>query len=261
MDIFLAALLFLVASATAYLGVHVTLHPPATDKAKRSYKVAFLALTVVALGLIIWQTILNRRETGSLHAQLNKIQKNTETPPSVTVNVPPSAPPQIIVNNAPPSKHVALGFVKLSRNPQFLNGGQIIEGLPLRVNIFFANKGSEPVENVATYYGTAIAPIAGDPDKLDREIHAKFYSDARKGAATSPLFTLNPGDEMWNTVDTPKLTKEQVEGLIGGTVRFYAYGWARWKNESHDFDLCLWLQAPRMNHIDNDMAVWHMCAP
>jgi hypothetical protein len=89
MDIFLAVLLFLVTSGTAYLGVHVTLHPAETANAKRNYKIVFASLTLVAVALIAWQSILNRTEQGILHTQLNRIQHNTEQPPTVQVNVPP----------------------------------------------------------------------------------------------------------------------------------------------------------------------------
>jgi hypothetical protein len=78
MDIVLAVALFLVTSATAYLGVRVTLHPAGTPEAKRNYKIAFGSLTFVAAVLIAWQSTLNRIEQGRLHAQLNKIEKNTE---------------------------------------------------------------------------------------------------------------------------------------------------------------------------------------
>lgn len=89
MDIALAVALFLVTSGTAYLGVHVTLHPAETSRAKSGYKITFAVLTLMAAGLITWQSILNRGEQGRLHAQLNSIQHNTEQPPTVQVNVPP----------------------------------------------------------------------------------------------------------------------------------------------------------------------------
>src|SRR5271154_6224164 len=100
MDIVLAVAIFIVTSATAYLGVRVTLHPAETAGAKRNYKIAFAALTVTAAGLITWQSILNRDEQGKLHSQLDHIQHNTETPPQVTVNVP-AMPPTTV--NIPPT--------------------------------------------------------------------------------------------------------------------------------------------------------------
>jgi hypothetical protein len=93
-DIFLAVAIFLVTSATAYLGVRVTLHPAETPEAKRRYKIGFGVLTLAAAGLITWQSVLNRRETSELHAQLNRIQHNTEqaSPSAIIQAIPVTKP-------------------------------------------------------------------------------------------------------------------------------------------------------------------------
>jgi hypothetical protein len=108
LDIAIAIGIALLTVAMAYMGVHVTLHPPKDNK-KAGWKVGFVGVALATVALITMQTIRNGRKQSSLHAQLNKIQHNTETPP--TFNVPPSqvvitpspAPaPKPVVKDAPP---------------------------------------------------------------------------------------------------------------------------------------------------------------
>jgi hypothetical protein len=95
---------------TAYLGVHVTLHPAETDRSRRIYKWSFGVCGVVACILIGVQTYYGNQTQVALETKLDKIQRNTETPPKVEVtNVVPSSPPPPIVVNAPSTPQVNLG--------------------------------------------------------------------------------------------------------------------------------------------------------
>jgi hypothetical protein len=213
------------------------------------------------IGLTVFGTIRNGLAQTALEGRMEKIQKNTETPPQVTVNVPQNAPPQIIVN-PPPSRHVSAGSIQSARMPEFLNNGQIAEGVPISVNLSLANRGSEPVDNFERYFGTFLVSVKDrDSQQVDREVHSAFLKEVTKAAKMAKKGpTINVGDVAWNTLVTPPLTKEQVDGILRGTVRFYAYAWARWKDELHDFDSCIWLQAPSVPQIDSTKAVWHICA-
>ena len=95
-EILLAVFSALFTLATAYLGVHVTIHPAETDKHKLFYKIAFWACGVIACTFIGIQSYRGVKTQSALQIQLNKIQKNTETPPPTpVVNVYPAtqAPP------------------------------------------------------------------------------------------------------------------------------------------------------------------------
>lgn len=214
--------------------------------------------------LIATQTIRTEHSQQKLQAQLDKIQRNTEQPPQVTVNVPQSAPPKIVVN--PPHQPTRGGFIQFGRMPEFLNNGQIAAGVPITVNLFLTNKGSEPVDNFYRYLGIALAPITeSNSDQVDGEIHSNFQRNALKAQrelakSGNKGLTINVGETAWNTLNTPPLTKEQVDDIMRGKLRFYVYGWARWKDELHDLDSCTWLQAPSTTQIDSNKAVWHVCA-
>jgi hypothetical protein len=220
-------------------------------------------LGLLGIGLTVFATIRNSLTQKGLEVRLEKIQRNTETPPQVTVNVPQSAPPQIIVNpQQNTSRRVTAGFIQFARMPEFLNNGRVAEGTPITTNLFLMNRGSEPVDNFTRYLGIGLVSIKEkDANQVDREIHSAFSKDAVKTIKTSKRgVTLNVGDVAWNTLSTPVLTKEQADQLLNGTLRFYVYGWARWKDELHDFDSCMWLQAPSVAQIDSNTAVWHVCS-
>lgn len=102
LDIGIAIGIAVLTAAMAYMGVHVSLHPP-DHAVKGRWRLGFITIATAAIGLIAWQTqrgVSSQTKLGSqiadLHSQLNKIQHNTETPP--TVNVLPSP---VVINPAP----------------------------------------------------------------------------------------------------------------------------------------------------------------
>jgi hypothetical protein len=85
LDIILAVILGAVMLLTAYLGVHVTLHPAESAKATHYYKAGFAACSIVACLLIGAQAHRTTQAQSALHAQLMKIEHNTNEPPKVQV--------------------------------------------------------------------------------------------------------------------------------------------------------------------------------
>jgi hypothetical protein len=105
LDIVLAIALAIFTLATAYLGVHVTIHPAETDKGKLAYKLAFGVCGLVACVLIGVQSYRNVMAQRALTAQMSRIEGNTKEPPKVQVNVPPAQivmPPPAHTKNAAP---------------------------------------------------------------------------------------------------------------------------------------------------------------
>ena len=89
-DIIIAVLLGALTLLTAYLGVHVTLHPPQTDTEKFWYKGGFCVSGVLACSFIGVQAYRNHVSQAALTAQMGRIETNTKEPPKVQVNVPPT---------------------------------------------------------------------------------------------------------------------------------------------------------------------------
>ena len=97
LDIGIAVLGAFVMLVTAYLGVHVTLHPAQTDKHKLAYKLGFGVCALLSCGLIGTQAYRNNKTQAGLQAAIDRIEKNTKESPKVIVNIPPIVMPAPIV--------------------------------------------------------------------------------------------------------------------------------------------------------------------
>lgn len=250
MDIILAVALFFVTSGTAYLGVRVTLHPAETPSAKRSYKLGFLVLTLCAAGLIVSQSLLNRIEQGKLHAQLDKIQKNTEQPPKVELQIPsmqiPSPPRQrAIIAAVRNTEGDAILFFK---DPQHPDQGWLM-------NVWCKNIGPIVAKNVSCrFYEKAIAAEHGIPkrDVLIKEWTAYKHSPVSRQI---PGDDLSPNDARFGT--TPLGTSEIPPALNSGELVIFVAG-AMWYGDDaggHKKEFCAWAQPP----FSFPHAVWHSC--
>lgn len=92
------------------MGIQVSLNPPSKDH-HRQWMVAFVLVGAVGVFLTGWLSKRNADTQNALKSQLDRIEHN---PPKIEVNVPPSVPPQIIVNpNIPtkPETDVSRGFM------------------------------------------------------------------------------------------------------------------------------------------------------
>jgi len=89
LDPALAIGLAILTGAMAYLGVHMTVHPPGTARAKTRYKAAFVGL---ALGSVLVIGIQSKRSADSqaqLEATLQGIKMQSERPIEANVRIPP----------------------------------------------------------------------------------------------------------------------------------------------------------------------------
>jgi hypothetical protein len=216
---------------------------------------AGIVLTAIA-------TIRSGQAQQELREGLTTIKKNTEQPPQITVNIPQSAPPMVIVNPPSMPKHRSAGFLQLPNNPTFVNADLAV-GSPLSVNIGLANKGTEPVHEASRFFGAMMKSVA-DPKLTDKQVRAEFLGDALKSQRETTkgkgqTFDVPPGAMVWNTLTLGPLQQEHIDGILRGTTRLYVYAWARWKDGEGDFEQCLWLQAPTSASIANERQVWHLC--
>lgn len=244
----------------AGVGAYVSLKPQ--PKERHTPLIAlFVILFFLGGGINAIQTKRASKAQDKLQQQISAIQRQTETPPQVTVNIPPSVPPQIIVS--PPSSttspRIGGGFLQVGNI--VLRNQSIEAGAQISMNIFVTNKGTEPVLDYERYFGIAIA----SSKFTDRDVHKEFL---RQALATHREFMkekhfpreLGVGQQFWDTITTPPLTEEKARFLLNGTNRLYVYVWCRWKDERRDLDDCTWLQPPPTPHIDNGSLVWHQCA-
>lgn len=259
-DIVIASGIAFTQLALAWYGVHVSV----MEHRIRNAEIIGL-VGALGVGLTIWGAIRTGLTQQNLETTLARIQRNTEAPPKVEVNIPPSIPPQIIVAPPAPSSgpRVSGGFVQFLRTPEFLHGGQLAPKVRVDVNLYLVNKGTEPIYGVHRNFALAVAPIGNDPDKVDRDIHSKFREDSLRRfqleiKANNRGFSVNTNEAVWNTLSFIPDNQEVVDALTDGTLRFYVYGWARWQEGKHDFDECLWLQRPLKPEI-TDSAIWHRC--
>lgn len=248
MDIVLAIAIFAFMAATAYLGVHVTLHPAETLTAKRTYRWRFAGLTVAAALLIAWQAYLNRQSQAELTAKLNRIQKNTETPPHVTVNVPP---PTVI-----PSAQKA--------NIQPLGPRLRIQRVyaPVIVDAGCVNAPSAvPANEVQCLNSIFIVPAKdGEPT---RQTLNKYYEEFDREAMKEIVqkrrhVTLEPSAALWRTMFTKEMVDDEIEAaLVSGSKVVLVTGLIIYTDDAgtHRTEWCRFLQPP----ASPDNPRWRFC--
>lgn len=73
-DIWIAFGIAVFTFAMAYMGVHVTLHPPVTNSEKWFWKIGFGLCAALCVSLVIWQTVRNQASQKELTAQLSSIK-------------------------------------------------------------------------------------------------------------------------------------------------------------------------------------------
>lgn len=77
LDIFISASLAALTMIMAYLGVHVTLHPPnESTRARRWYKIGFSACGVLAVGLVITQGVRANKSQKSATNQIAGLKQD-----------------------------------------------------------------------------------------------------------------------------------------------------------------------------------------
>jgi hypothetical protein len=83
LSVIISAVQTVLTIAMAYLGVHVTLHPPSdeTPKIRFRYKSGFFVCATLSVALVIWQAVLNQhsqqdftRTVGDLRTQVSSLQ-------------------------------------------------------------------------------------------------------------------------------------------------------------------------------------------
>ena len=284
-DIWVAISICALTAAMAYMGVHVTLHPPESHKAKRLWKAGFVSVAVLACVLIGVQTKRNDDSQSKLQAQLSKIQKQTETPPQVTVNVPAQGPPVVNVSTpappapAKPSASVAQSAIVSAWKPDSgvndpnrtnpaRSGIWLIPGKDIEANIFFKNSGAAQASEVKGWGQIYLEP--SDPNKSDseknteknkysRELSKRFMKSANQHLPLAPPGIISPNgqDLMWITAHSQReITQDDIDKLASGEELLFIFYAEHYKDPSgsHYIHGCRIAQTPAFNP-----EVWQFC--
>lgn len=216
---------------------------------KPLHRWSFYLSGLLMLVLIVAQTYRTASAQRELSRILGKIERNTEQPPKLEVNVPP--PPLPIVKSK--------GFLELE--PQWLQT-KIVADAPLTLNLFFTNKGQEPIAGVY-HYGVA-GPVTAEesPITVHEELLKRAGSEYRKELHSRiPGTTVSVGRSIWNgPLGIASLSQEQYTKLKNGSLRFYVFGWAHWNNAVSDLDECVWLKIPDDDDLSQpNKLVWRDC--
>jgi hypothetical protein len=129
LDIVIAVLLGIFTLVTAYLGVHVTIHPADTEKGKWRYKSAFILCGTAACILIGIQTYRNNDAQAAVRSQINRIDRNT----------------------------IKVGYVSIGSVVPVDGSQKLVAGKTVALNVFFENKSEVRVEKIKNLESLVVA--------------------------------------------------------------------------------------------------------
>ena len=240
---------------TAWYGIHVSV------KENRMRNAIIIGIVgAVGIGLTVWAAIRSGTAQAELKSQLTTIQHNTETPPRVTVNVPPLSP-VVIPPSAPPVRadvvlHEVSGGIKQSLNgiPTGVTAVYRL-GETALINIYFMNSGTAD----ADMDGAAkIYLVPERSEKTEKALTADFNKFVMHRTPTpSPL--QHGGQQFsWFSGQSEKtITQEDIDRLKNGSTILYLYFEVEYKDPTghHYQHYCRWAQPPAF-----DPEIWHYCS-
>lgn len=263
-DILLPLGVGLLTFVLAGMGVYVTLYPP-DDRSKKEWWVAFVLVALVGCGLIAWQAIRSVNTQESLQGLLNKIQHNTEQPPTVNV-APPivNIPPQNIPS---PQAHVQL--LKIESGYQLPNGNRqwLLPDKPLMANVFFTNAGPAVGDDVLACGRAYLMPSEIKDDLAKRDEKRKdlqilipkfkqYCKDYLGKSAKGGVLGTGGNEGIWFTAlsDTP-LSQRDISNLEDGSSLLFLFFSVQYKDsDSHHIHRCQIAQPPAFNP-----EIWQDC--
>jgi hypothetical protein len=136
----------------------------------------------------------------------------------------------------------------------------ITPGKPFAVNIYYSNPGPEPITNIQSG-GRAFVENADD--QRVRVLSEKGLQSVReeyKAGKIKGIDSMGVGKKdlvTFQTIPTPPLTQNEVEGIFKGTMRIYLVAWQAWTDSQgyKDFSYeCRWLQIHTL-----PATVWQLC--
>lgn len=254
-DVALAIFGFFIQCGLAYMGLTMT---------HWKHKAFFFGL--VLLGGVFTGIAVKRGvdSANTVQTQLNNIEHNTETPPQVTVNIPPASPPEVIISPPQAEPHKSQAFMQLTKMeaPPKLEANS-----RLHFNLHLQNTGKDPAYSAYAKFSDAIATIpnpsnVAESTEIDAKMHSVLLQSALKAyrdevKAGNKGVTVAIGGDLWNTTWLGPLSQKEVDEIVSGHSRLYIFAWSRWNNNQADLEYCVSLQSGNPN-IEGG-AIWHIC--
>jgi len=159
-DISIAVLLGIITLATAYLGVHVTLHPTEEPRQKLKFKLGFIGCSLIACVLIGVQTYRNGETQHALQVKIENLPKTitatfeqyvkNTSPPPVSVTIPgdsrPAPPTGLVASvdgnigaSAAELNREVMDFLRVEGDPPRQKSGESAFDLVVRSNAWYAD--------------------------------------------------------------------------------------------------------------------------
>lgn len=243
---------------TAWLGWRVTVDGVREGR-KKLYESLFIAggfVGALSIGVATYRSrgVANdlaelKAGQGKVSQRIDQIAKNTAQPPIVSI---PKLTPSIIPKTSKGS---------LQLGPQFLQP-QLAPNAPLTVNLYFTDNGQESISNVYHYGEVRLIDSKESPIGVHQEFLKNAKTEYTKQLKSKiPGTTVSIGQSIWNgPLGYPTITQEQYIKLKDGSLRFYVFGWGRWKDAVSDMDECVWLNVPSDDNLSQtNKLIWRDC--
>lgn len=213
-DVIIAASVAAIQVVLVWYGVHVT-----TGEHRLRNAIFIGLIGGFGIGLTIWGAIRNGVAEQQLQTQLGNIQKNTETPPKVEVNVAtPSNPP----------KHGEVVF----DNPSLLASNPVVppkSGQIPELNIVFrALEGSAVTKEL--YGAVIVIPVA----LIDNGTAFLKYRKDIKTRTTGG--TLTTDERAFYTFSGKALGEQDVSDINAGKAGICAIGFINWSDQTGSYE-------------------------
>lgn len=196
-----------------WYGVHVSVQ----DHRIRNAVIIGL-IGAAGIGLTVWGAVRSTIAQDHLQAQLDRIQKNTETPPQVTVNVPPVTVPP---------KHGRIEFVPPEEPPNFL---PFRDGEKTMVNLKFKNGGDAPLDG-GLLDGTVVTVPINSMNKA-----FGMYQGRLKPWVTTGTMNPSANPTMFHTFSGPTLDAVEADKLNTTKDALCSLGLMTWEDDTGKYE-------------------------
>ncbi len=226
-----------------WYGIHISVKE---HRVRNAIIVGFIG--AMGIGLTLYGALRSSKAQIALQSQLDKIQHNTEKPPTVTVNVPPST---FSIPSVPRHTHVeyfpVLDASRLLGLPQLaLNAGDTPT-----IPIAFRNSGGFAVKQPTDSVLLTLVPSKRAQSAF-RDLRTTFV----KSNGPSGSIPTSSSDGEFHTAVGPKLSDADIARLKSGEVYLCGLGAVRWLDETgwYETHFAQCLQA----EPDHQSLNWHM---
>lgn len=251
-DLLLYILLAILSVVTTYLGAHMAVSPPETPKSKKSYKLAFAAICVVSLAIIVSIGIRQYRATARADATQKELQDSIKE-----------------IRKDLQSAEVVRrlnGEGYLQTKDVLTVPGTFLPGKNFKVHVITENGGAGRVNDPLVANSLRMEENVGHDanrrvlQKLD-ELTMRYRADYLSRKPQAPQVQ-GSGAGGWATLEY-QFTEGDIEALQKDTKRLYVvtlYGWTDSQGQKVFVTDCRYLQAQTVpeSYQDKDI-VWQRC--